>query len=547
NKILNTLGFTSYRPFALHLLHRAYDSSGIYSSLAALSLLAYYTSLALFGHHALLPSSLRLLDAHDILENMKKKYPRGKIWRLMEGKLNKMERNNRKGVEVLRDARRTIRKEKHSIPVGNGVGGSANGNNGSAKREKVFGELAQLQALAVYEMGWGQIFLGDYFQASETFFRLETMNNWSRAFYHYIATCCMFADEEYGKAALEFLQIPAMLHRRKSGTRLMPNEAFADRKIRVWRDKARQLDGLPPRRGRRTSQSEDEGLGRRRESFDSNSTNASSTSVLDGERLRQVVVVNPLWELVYLWNGIPQLGVNVLRTMCTSLERTIETHTPIIASTSSFASSVTSSSLISESAASFSSSPPSPVSAINVLCSTSELALLHLLYGTTVRELGEHSLAERSLHIVLDLGPRITEDRWVIPYALYEMAVLCCMVSGMGGEAVALSTPSLMGARRDQKIKEAKEFLKKAAEWNNGGGVATDRESGNGKHANGNGGPAGSTGDYDFDGRLHMRCQLLEERLTEEFIVTLIHTVPVSGTNMASVQKTPVTMYCHHI
>lgn len=361
--------------------------------------------------------------------------------------------------------------------------------------------------------GRGQIFLGDYFQASETFFRLESMNNWSRAFYHYIATCCMFADEEYGKAALEYLQIPAILHRRRFNTRLMPNEAFADRKIRSWCEKAILLDGPSSKHGKHGLYNEDDETGRRRESLDSISTKASSTSILNGDRLKQVVVVNPLWELVYLWNGIPQLGVEMLRTMCKSLEKSIEAHTPLSRKGSI---SVSMASSISTSSDSSISALPSPLPAVPSLCSTSEFALLHLLYGTTVRELGDHVRAERSFRTVLELEARMIEDRWVVPYTLYEMAVLCCIIAGMGGEAVALTTPLPIGTKRD-KIKEAKEWLKKAANWNNRESMATDQESnGNGKHGNGNVGPTASIGDYDFDGRLHIRCQLLEERLAEE-------------------------------
>lgn len=121
------------------MLQRSFKNQGLYSSLSALTLLAYYTNLSLFIHPQLLPSSLSLESARHILDQMKSLFPHGKIWKLLEGKLCKMEGKTRRGVEILRDARRR--------------------DNTQRQQKKKDGkssvcELAQLQALAVYEMGW---------------------------------------------------------------------------------------------------------------------------------------------------------------------------------------------------------------------------------------------------------------------------------------------------------------------------------------------------------------------------------------------------------
>ncbi|KAK4508940.1 uncharacterized protein ATC70_013213 [Mucor velutinosus] len=146
NKILNTLGFHSSRPFALHLLTRSFNNQGLYSSLSALSLLAYYTNLSLFIHPQLLPNSLSLENARHILDQMKLSFPHGKIWKLLEGKLCKMEGKTRRGVEILRDARR---RENTRVDLG-----TAAATLPPKKKKADVCELAQLQALAVYEMGW---------------------------------------------------------------------------------------------------------------------------------------------------------------------------------------------------------------------------------------------------------------------------------------------------------------------------------------------------------------------------------------------------------
>ncbi|KAF7720974.1 Mitochondrial outer membrane protein iml2 [Apophysomyces ossiformis] len=428
NKILNTLGFHSSRPFALHLLQKSYSSQGLYSSLSALTLLAYYTNLSLFIHPKLLPNSLSLENARAMLDQMKQKYPCGKIWKLLEGKLCKMEGKTRKGVEILRDARRRENVRSKST---NDV--RINGTTSGKKSGTMMNELAQLQALAVYEMGWGQIFLGDHFQASETFFRLESMNNWSRAFYHYIATCCMFADEEYDKAAVEFLQIPNILDRkRQMGGRLLPNEVFAEHRIKRWKNKARDLNKKTgtSRTGRDSRKQQQQ---------------QQQPSVLDGTMLKQVVTVNPLWELIYLWNGISQLTPSMLEDMKKQLECVITDKTQ----------------------------------------SPSEEALLYLLLGVATRELGDYTKAELYLRQTIHLEDRVSEDRWVIPYAMYEMAALRCF--------------------QQQQAKDARDWIQRSENYSvrHNHAVVEDNSS------------VPENGDSDWESRLHVRCQLLLEKLDD--------------------------------
>ncbi|KAI8978147.1 hypothetical protein BDB01DRAFT_800918 [Pilobolus umbonatus] len=389
NKLLNSLGFHSSRPFALHLLQRSFINQGLYSSLSALSLLVYYTNLSLFVHPKLLPNSLSLESVRQILDQMKAVFPEGKMWKLLEGKICRMEGNNRKAVEILRDARRTT-KRSSSKPVY---------------------EFIQIQALTVYEMGWAQIFLCDYFQAAETFFRLESMNNWSKAFYHYIATCCMFADEEYDKAAIEFMQIPVIIKRKRQlGGRLLPNEIFAERKVNHWKQK--------------------------------------DHSLLNGNDL-QDVVIHPLWELIYLWNGFSQLDTMMLEMMKQTMEDKL---------------------------AKKEATGP-------------DLSQLYLLLGVSVRELGDYDLAELYITHALSSEDITSEDRWVVPHALYELAVICC---------IRLTTN-----------KGHHHLIAIAQEWIRQSERRMER-----KHP-GHEDPLAADGDSDWDSRLHIRCQLLKEKLND--------------------------------
>jgi hypothetical protein len=100
-----------------------------------------------------------------MLDKMKDKYPNGRIWMLVDGKLCKLEGFTRRGVETLRDARRReslARPEDQgsamafssSSKAGKVTGPSNDFPRSRMQQESMNGGMAQLQALAVYEMGW---------------------------------------------------------------------------------------------------------------------------------------------------------------------------------------------------------------------------------------------------------------------------------------------------------------------------------------------------------------------------------------------------------
>ena len=82
----------------------------------------------------------------------------------MDGKLCKLEGFTRRGVETLRDARRkdsVARADDHSPTLvmstskaGKVTGPSNDFPRSRMQQESMNGGMAQLQALAVYEMGW---------------------------------------------------------------------------------------------------------------------------------------------------------------------------------------------------------------------------------------------------------------------------------------------------------------------------------------------------------------------------------------------------------
>ncbi|KAI8073882.1 hypothetical protein BC940DRAFT_289429 [Gongronella butleri] len=495
-KLLNTFGFYASRPFALQLLQEAYHlNDELYSPLSAMALLAYYTSLSSFIHPQLLPSSFNLAKARAVVDATKAKFPQGKIWKLLEGKLCRMEGDLAKSVQVLRDCRRRNSvctsvwqlnqkyQKQYDALIAKGANKDVLSPCLQQFQSLVVSELSlQISALSVYEMGWGQIFLGDYFQASETFFRLESMNNWSRAFYHYIATCCLYGDEEYDKAALDFMQIPKLLaRRRRHGSRLMPNEQFADHVIRQWLvqaaiSSATATATVAPMTGRKPSSS-------------------SSSLVLTGASLQKVALVHPLWELIYVWHGLYHVSPSMLATMQVELQKTLDT----LGKWST------------------------------AYCS--ERARLYLLLGVVQRECGDDDHAETCFKRVLMLKkvchlhhrhndhpiqpPVSQQDQqhqpmhesassanastlmgavsWAGPYALYELALL---------KALQLEKVSTIEKKR-HIAREAKDYLHKIDSPHGLDAISHDEWMAK---------------DISYEAAymlLHVRCQLLAEKLDE--------------------------------
>lgn len=259
----------------------------------------------------------------------------------------------------------------------------------------------------------------------------------------------MFADEEYDKAAIEFLQIPDILRRQKQlGGRLLPNEIFAERKILGWKKKADLLDAN--REGRTPSPTQ-------------GSTPHGQS--LNGDALRQTVIVNPLWELIYLWNGIPHVNADVLMQMKTKLETQIAKISDIIRRQAAYTDAQN---------PNFSQD------------GQSDAAILYLLYATVIRELGNLEESREYLTKLIAMDKQIHEDRWAIAYGMYEMAIVAAMDPNRTDEA-------------RKWVHKAENFFQSTSYHQ--AHAPSDLGSNN--------------GDYDWENRLHVRCQLLLERLDE--------------------------------
>lgn len=281
----------------------------------------------------------------------------------------------------------------------------------------------------------------------------------------------MFANEQYDKAGMEFHQIPAILERKRQlGGRLLPNETFAERKIKRWRQEAQKISSsyydhhmAAPHHHPWITRQQRQQQEKIKEHY----------SLLDGEILKQVVVVNPLWELIYLWNGMAQLTQSMLMTMKQQLQESIQTTTTCY----------------------------------------SDQAILHLLLGAVTRELDEPLTAEKCFRHAIDMQERIHEDQWVIPYAMYEMAVL---------RSFQLQQSNNKPSDRQQLVSEAREWIVRSEEYfsqRRAGASSCGTDDDDDDYYYDDYEP--TSADYhDWESRLHIRCQLLLEKL-EELVDTI--------------------------
>ncbi|KAI8335230.1 outer membrane protein Iml2/Tetratricopeptide repeat protein 39 [Blakeslea trispora] len=259
-KILSNLGFQPSRAIAIHLLKESCKNETMYASLSSFVLLTFYTNVSAY----IQPQVNRLFsfqDATYVLEFLKHKHPNGRIWQLMEGQLKTLNNCLDRSLVLFNQAKKPV----HQRVVSSFV--YEKDKETTTIRSQSIIEFTQFRAFVIYEIGWVYIYTGDYAKATETFFLLESMCNWSRLFYHYVSTCCMLADGLYDKAILEVKQIQDLLdQKRKTSSRLSSHEQYAESKVQSW-------------------------------------LNLSENQAISLREALQHHITNPVWELVYLWNG----------------------------------------------------------------------------------------------------------------------------------------------------------------------------------------------------------------------------------------------------
>ncbi|KAG1468776.1 hypothetical protein G6F56_003642 [Rhizopus delemar] len=243
-KVLGQVKFRSVQSMSNDLLRKASESKTLYSSLASLVLLYYYAHRAMY----LSPSPDQAEWIQHTLDRLKRTYSTSPLIALLEIKMTKTKSQLSQCLVRLKATKKIQCRMDEKGPIQ------------SIKEYNVF------RLLVLFEMGWLLVFSGHYTEAVETFFCLESTCHWSRLFYHFLSTCCMMAEGSFEKAGREIGQLIQMFEiKRKSGAALSPSEDYAEYKIKRWTETAKTRE-IPISELLRTQQ--------------------------------------PLWELVYLWNGV---------------------------------------------------------------------------------------------------------------------------------------------------------------------------------------------------------------------------------------------------
>ncbi|TIA73596.1 hypothetical protein E3P91_01372 [Wallemia ichthyophaga] len=208
-KLINVFGFKSDRKEALKALSLSASYKDVHSSFAALTLLFYTSStLLLAGWNADSENDMRMFEK--ILKSCEERYPDGTLWTLNRAKLERINGNADKALEILGS---TLNKD---------------------------GGFPQAEVIIVFEYAWLLLAENRYQDSAQYFLHLMKLNSWSHATYTLLAAGCHLSHAQ---------EVPSLLNAKKLGGRNMPMEDFAQRKIAFWKRKHERRVGACAKQG----------------------------------------------------------------------------------------------------------------------------------------------------------------------------------------------------------------------------------------------------------------------------------------------------------
>lgn len=204
-----------------------------------------------------------------MLEEMKIRYPQGRLWKLEAGRMQAKNRQLRKAIATL------------------------DTNNDS--------KMKQISALNMFEKSLDAMYLHDYALASSSFITCIDMNNWSHSLYYYIAGACQvelyrnFRETDPKQAtvhrnkALEYLKkAPTLAGKKRLLAKQLPLDTFVIRKVQKWEERAKAWN---------------------------------HADFID------CIGVSPVEEMIYLWNGTKRMSSDELNDSLKALDWS-RVHTP---------------------------------------------------------------------------------------------------------------------------------------------------------------------------------------------------------------------------
>lgn len=155
-----------------------------------------------------------------LLKEMRKLYPKSKLWLLEEARMLGEEQQLEKAVMIM-------------------TGGGPS-------------ELRQVEAMRTFEAALFHMYLHQFQECADTFIRCVDLNSWSHALYYYIAGACYVElyrsqktaepakAKEYAAKADEYLHmVPDNMSKKRIMGRQMPFDVFVQRKITKWDARAK--------------------------------------------------------------------------------------------------------------------------------------------------------------------------------------------------------------------------------------------------------------------------------------------------------------------
>lgn len=369
NRVLQIVGFKGDRERGVRMLWQSTKFEHVNGAVAGLVLLGYYNNLV--GTCDILPASTN--DGEDILgypvkrcrallDEMRIRYPASRLWRLEDGRMQA-------GARDLEGAITTLELNADS-------------------------KVKQVTAMAMFEKALCQMYSHRYSECAASFMYCKDMNNWSHCLYYLIAGGCYVslyrearatdavAAQKFKFKATEYIRkAPTVAGRKRFLAKPGPFDVFVMRKVQKWEERSKEWQ----------------------------------VDLIDA------IGVDPIEELIYLWNGARKMQP-------TGLEKSLQA---LAWSQTSY-----------------------PDRHQNDL---DEITLHGLLTATVQRTMGNLSSARQILTTDVLSHDRAAfvglMDDWTCPSAHYEAAVLCWREKDINVE------------EHDAKILECEAFLEKCAKW----------------------------------------------------------------------------------
>ncbi|OKL60061.1 Mitochondrial outer membrane protein iml2 [Talaromyces atroroseus] len=399
SRLLAVVGFRGDKERGLRMLWQASKAHSLIGAVAGLGILGYYNGFIRLLD--IIPDATsddeagiegypmeRLLG---LLNTMRTRFPRSQLWLLEEARMKSANRDVEAAFEILKNSTKS--------------------------------PLKQVEALQAFEKSLDSMYLHRYEDCAKYFIECTELNSWSPALYLYIAGSAYVvlyrqtlstdpsAAQKYAEKARECIRkAPTVAGKKRLMARQLPFEVFVTRKITKWEAHAKEW----------------------------------KVDVVDA------VGVDPIEEMIFLWNGYSRMGAEGLKDSLQKLE--------------------------------WSENDLNKDN--NNQHGDDEKAIIQLLRAAILRALRKHAeakdiLKQKVLVIDRSVFKGHLRDNWVLPAAHFEVAANLWMerpnyvsthispfedsLSGEKKEEEGIQKHNITTER--QQIQECDEHLEKAAKW----------------------------------------------------------------------------------